>query len=57
MGSLPDEAYARLRAAETLAAAGRRDEGGEELERALEFYRRVGAVRYLREAEALLARR
>ena len=42
-GARPDEAEARLRA------------GGEHVERALEFYRSVGATRYIREAEALLA--
>jgi class 3 adenylate cyclase/tetratricopeptide (TPR) repeat protein len=55
MGSFPDEAFARLRAAESLAAAGRRDEATDEMERALDFYRRVGAARYVRAAEELLA--
>jgi class 3 adenylate cyclase/tetratricopeptide (TPR) repeat protein len=55
IGSLPDEAHARLRAAETLAAAGRRDEADEELALALDFYRAVGATRYVREGEAVLA--
>jgi tetratricopeptide (TPR) repeat protein len=47
MGNRTDEAYARLRAAE---------EGGgtEQLERALAFYRGVGATAYLRRGEALL---
>ncbi len=52
-GAKPDEAEARLRAAEQLAAGGRRAEADEELARALDFYRSVGATRYLREAEAL----
>ncbi len=44
IGSLPDEADARLRSGiET------------EIRRALEFYRSVGATRYIREAEAQLA--
>jgi class 3 adenylate cyclase/tetratricopeptide (TPR) repeat protein len=44
IGSLPEEAYARLRS------------GIEsEVRLALEFYRSVGATRYIREAEALLA--
>jgi class 3 adenylate cyclase/tetratricopeptide (TPR) repeat protein len=44
IGSSPDEAYARLRS------------GIEsEVRRALEFYRSVGATRYIREGEALLA--
>jgi tetratricopeptide (TPR) repeat protein len=55
IGSLPDEAHARLRTAEALAAAGRRPEADEELARALDFYRAVGAARYAREGEALLA--
>ncbi len=44
IGSLPDEAYARLR-------SGREDQ----VEQALAFYRSVGATRYVREGEALLA--
>jgi hypothetical protein len=55
IGSQPDEAYARLRAAEELLAADRRGEAEAELNQALDFYRRVGAVRMVREAEALLA--
>jgi len=54
IGSRPDEAFARLRAAEQLLAAGRRGEGEAQLRRALAFYRRVGATAYLREGEALL---
>jgi tetratricopeptide (TPR) repeat protein len=48
IGSLPDEAYARLRAGEALLAAGRRIEGSAELDRALSFYRSVGAAAYVR---------
>ena len=55
MGSLPDEALARLRAAELLTAAGRRPEADEQLQPALAFFRSVGATRYVREAETLLA--
>jgi predicted ATPase/class 3 adenylate cyclase len=55
IGSQPDEAQARLRAAEALASTGRRVEAESELQEALEFFRRVGAARYLRAAEALLA--
>lgn len=44
IGSLPDEADARLRSGE---------EG--EIQRALDFFASVGATRYIREAEALLA--
>jgi class 3 adenylate cyclase/tetratricopeptide (TPR) repeat protein len=55
IGSEPDEAYARLRAAEALLTAGRRGEAEQELERALAFFRGVGALTYARRAEALLA--
>jgi hypothetical protein len=48
-------ADARWLAAETLAAVGRRGEAEAELEQALAFYRSVGATRYVREAERLLA--
>ncbi len=44
MGDVADEAYARLRSG--LDA---------EVRRALEFYRSVGAMRYVREGESLLA--
>jgi hypothetical protein len=54
--SLPDEAFARLRAAKSLIARGRRAEGDAELQRALGFFRSVDATAYLREGEALLAR-
>ncbi len=44
IGSVPDEAYARLRS------------GSEpEVRRALEFYRSVGATRYVQEGETILA--
>jgi tetratricopeptide (TPR) repeat protein len=46
MGALPYEAEARLRAATTGADAG--------LDDAVDFFRRVGATAFLREAEALL---
>jgi tetratricopeptide (TPR) repeat protein len=55
IGSLPDEAYARLRAAEALVDAGRRAEADAQLQRALAFYRSVGATAYIREAESLFA--
>lgn len=55
IGTLPDEAFARLRAGESLIAAGRREEADSELARALAFYRHVGADAYVREGEALLA--
>ena len=53
IGSAPDEARARLRAASKLLDAGRTAEGMEQLERAAAFYRRVGATAYLAECEAL----
>jgi tetratricopeptide (TPR) repeat protein len=55
-GSLPDEALARLRSAEVLIGGGNRAEGDRELQKALSFYRSVGATAYLRGGEALLAR-
>ena len=55
MGSRPDEAFVRLRAAEAIVEAGRRAEANVQLERALAFYRSVGATAYVREAEALFA--
>jgi len=55
VGLLPDEAHTRLRAAREFVSAGRRAEADEQLRRALAFYRTVGASRYVREGEALLA--
>jgi class 3 adenylate cyclase len=49
------EARARLRAATGLVAAGRRREADEQLTQALAFYKSVGATRYIREGEALMA--
>jgi ribosomal protein S18 acetylase RimI-like enzyme len=54
-GARPDEAEARLRAAERHTAEGHRVAVGAQLEQALSFYRSVGAIRYVREAEVLLA--
>jgi class 3 adenylate cyclase/tetratricopeptide (TPR) repeat protein len=54
IGALPDEAYARLRAARSLVEEGRRTEADLQLERSLAFFRRAGATAYLREGEALL---
>jgi class 3 adenylate cyclase/tetratricopeptide (TPR) repeat protein len=55
IGALSQEAFLRLRAAEQLVHAGRRVEADEQLNRALAFYRSVGATRHVREGEALLA--
>jgi hypothetical protein len=49
------EAELRLRAAEALVAERRRAEADVQLQKALAFYRSVGATRYIREGEALLA--
>jgi tetratricopeptide (TPR) repeat protein len=53
IGSRPDEAFARLRAGERLLAAGHRAEADRQLERALAFYREVGAAGYLRGGSGL----
>jgi class 3 adenylate cyclase/tetratricopeptide (TPR) repeat protein len=55
IGARPEEAYARLRAAESLVDDGRRAEADAELQSALSFWRSVGAAAYVREGEALLA--
>jgi tetratricopeptide (TPR) repeat protein len=55
MGIVSHEAFYRLRAAEQFVEKGRRAEADEQLRRALAFYRSVGATRYVREGEALLA--
>jgi class 3 adenylate cyclase/tetratricopeptide (TPR) repeat protein len=55
IGALPEEADARLRAAEALVAEGCRAEADAELKRSLAFWRSVGADAYVREGEALLA--
>jgi class 3 adenylate cyclase/tetratricopeptide (TPR) repeat protein len=55
IGAGPEEAYARLRAAEALVREDRRAEADPELQRALAFWRSVGANAYVREGEALLA--
>jgi class 3 adenylate cyclase/tetratricopeptide (TPR) repeat protein len=53
IGALPEEAYVRVKAAGAALAKGRPDDADDELERALAFYRRVGAVSYHTSAEAL----
>jgi hypothetical protein len=55
IGAVSEEAYARLQAARLLVERGRRAEADEQLHRALAFYRSVGATRYVREGESLLA--
>ena len=53
--SAPDTAWARLRAAQASVAENRRAEADEHLAQALAFWRSVGAKRYVRAGEALLA--
>jgi tetratricopeptide (TPR) repeat protein len=55
-GSPTWEARLRLRAAEELIETGRPAEGRLQLEKALEFYRSVGATFYINHAEQLLAK-
>jgi class 3 adenylate cyclase/tetratricopeptide (TPR) repeat protein len=55
IGTLPDEAYMRLFAAKSLAAAGRSEQAEEQLERALEFHRAVGAEAFVRGAQQIAA--
>jgi tetratricopeptide (TPR) repeat protein len=55
IGDRPLEAFARLRAAGQLLSEDRRAEADEQLQKSLAFWRSVGATRYIREGEALLA--
>ncbi len=55
IGSVPDEAYARMREAERLLDRGRRAEARVPLSRALELYRSTGATAFIRETERMLA--
>ena len=55
MGAARSAALARLRAAQQLASTGRRAEVDDQLQQALRFFRSVGATRFIREAEELLA--
>jgi tetratricopeptide (TPR) repeat protein len=54
LGVFEQAARARVRAARQLAEHSRNDEAGAQLERALAFYRSIGATRRIDEAEALL---
>ena len=54
MGAVADEARDRLWLAEALVQQGRRADADTQLQRALAFYRSVGATRYIRRAETLL---
>jgi hypothetical protein len=55
MGAASAAALARLWGAEWLVEQGRRPEANVQLERSLAFWRPVGATRYLRRSESLLA--
>jgi class 3 adenylate cyclase/tetratricopeptide (TPR) repeat protein len=55
-GARPEEALARLLSARMLIGRGDRPGGEAELHRALDFWRSVGAARYLEMAEAMLAK-
>jgi tetratricopeptide (TPR) repeat protein len=55
IGARPFAALAALRATQLLVGQGRRAEADEQLRRALAFFRSVGATRYIREGESLLA--
>jgi class 3 adenylate cyclase/tetratricopeptide (TPR) repeat protein len=55
IGSVPDEAYARLRAAGELVRSGRRGEADAQLRLALPVFAQLGATAWAAEAEALLA--
>jgi class 3 adenylate cyclase/tetratricopeptide (TPR) repeat protein len=57
LGKMPypvAEAVTRLRAAEAMDAAGRREDAQAQLELAVPFFRQAGATGFLRRAEALL---
>ena len=55
MGAARSAALARLRAAQELVAGGLPSEADEQLRQALAFFRSVGATRFTREGEGLLA--
>jgi hypothetical protein len=55
LGKVNDEAYLRLRIGDQLLAGGHAEEGRNQVERALVFYRGVRATRFVAEAEQLLA--
>ena len=55
IGSVPDEAYARLRAGEALVAAGRRADADAQLRLALPVFAQLGATAWAAEAQSLLA--
>lgn len=56
IGSVPDEAHARLRAAEQLVQEGRRADADAQLKLALPIFTRLGASAWRAEGESLLAK-
>jgi class 3 adenylate cyclase/tetratricopeptide (TPR) repeat protein len=54
IGTMSDEAEARLRSGLALLEAGKRSEGAAEMEKALAFYRAVGGTYFVRQGEAAL---
>ena len=55
IGSVPDEAYTRLKAAEALVAVGNRAEADRQLRFALPVFAHLGATAWTAQGEALLA--
>jgi class 3 adenylate cyclase/tetratricopeptide (TPR) repeat protein len=55
IGSVPDEAYARLRAAQTLVSGGNRTEADRQLRLALAVFAQLGATAWTAEAAGLLS--
>jgi len=53
IGVLPEEAQARLLAAEAFAAAGRQDDAEAQLARCIPFFESVGATAYVRHGKKL----
>ena len=56
LGARPEEAFARLLSARARIAHGNRAEGEAELQRAIDFWNRVGATHHVAMAEAMLAK-
>jgi class 3 adenylate cyclase/tetratricopeptide (TPR) repeat protein len=56
IGSVPEEAYARLRAAEDLVGSGQPAEADRQLQLVLPVLRKIGATAWQAEAESLLAK-
>ena len=55
IGAVADAAYARMRAAEALAADGQRADADAQVQQALAVFRSVGATAWVNEAQALFA--